>query len=61
VIPIVATSPFKRTHSCDFAYFKFEGTLELIKLWGRDYAAKKDCPNVFSASPQTGMAGLSFP
>src|SRR5688500_18081232 len=34
-MPIVATSPFERTHSCDFAYFNSEGTLELIKCGER--------------------------
>src|ERR1035441_10558963 len=32
VMPTVATLPDTRTHSCDFAYFKSEGTLAIKQL-----------------------------
>src|ERR1035437_5535850 len=32
VMPTVATLPDTRTHSCDFAYFKSEGTLAIGQL-----------------------------
>src|SRR5258706_11805747 len=40
VMPTVATSPATRTHSCDFVYFKSEGTL-LINC-AEDYAGGAD-------------------
>src|SRR6266513_1801017 len=33
VIPTVATSPLTRTHSCELAYLRSDGTFELIKSW----------------------------
>src|SRR5579883_2966880 len=32
VMPMVAVSPLTRTHSCDLAYFKSEGMLDIGKL-----------------------------
>src|SRR3954451_23307856 len=32
VIPIVAMSPLTRTHSCDLAYFKSEGTFDILEF-----------------------------
>src|SRR5690349_20743605 len=32
VMPTVAVSPLTRTHSCDFAYFKSEGTFDMARL-----------------------------
>src|SRR5882724_516794 len=39
-MPTVITSPFTRTHSCDFAYFKSAGTFELIKFLGGRFAQR---------------------
>src|SRR5580692_8910888 len=32
VMPTVAVSPLTRTHSCDLAYFRSEGTLDIREL-----------------------------
>lgn len=47
-MPMVAMSPFSRTHSCDFAYFKSEGTLELIKFVGEDLPRRGGLSKEFS-------------
>src|SRR6185503_5411585 len=55
VMPTVAVSPLTRTHSCDFAYFKSGGTVELINL-PADYADGADSQFLFG-----GRRGGSLP
>src|ERR1043166_8233638 len=54
VIPIVATSPATRTHSCDFAYFKSEGTLamRLLRQGGGQGSRRNEIPDRKFQAPE---------